>query len=88
MSVVSFCSVDIDRYSWWMLSIFRCLEGVDAGGGVGVALRITWVLDVGGVLADGASTRRGPANTINHDAIALSLEIDNFDYNYVNDIII
>ena len=64
------------------------LEGVDAGGGVGVALRITWVLDVGGVLADGAATRRGPANTINHDAIALSLEIDNFDYNYVNDIII
>ena len=63
------------------------LERVDAGGGVGVALRITWVLDVGGVLADGAATRRGPANTINHDAIALSLEIDNFDYNYVNDII-
>ena len=63
MSVVSFCSGDIDRYAWWMLSIFRCLEGVDAGGGVGVALRITWVLDVGGVLADGAATRRGPANT-------------------------
>ena len=53
-----------------------CLEGIDAGGGVGVALRITWVLDVSGVLADGAATRRGPADTINHDAIALSLEID------------
>ena len=52
------------------------LEGVDAGGGVGVALRITWILNVGGVLADGAATRRGPANTINNDAIALSLEID------------
>ena len=64
------------------------LEGVDAGGGVGVALWITWVLDVGGVLADGAATRRGPAKTINYDAIALSMEINNFDYNYVNDIII
>ena len=71
-----------------MLSIFRCLEGVDAGGGVGVALRITWVLNVGGVLADGAATRRGPVKTINYDAIALSMEINNFDYNYVNDIII